>query len=88
MLAQKLRGQPYEIFQSSGRLKGSGRCDDGQDNHHHVDGCLARSQTEAIDEDENSEHAINAKADATYTGTNKYQGNDDGEFYKNDCCCH
>ena len=88
VVAQKLGSKTHEILQSAGCLEGGGSRDDSKDDHHHINRSLARREMEAIDKDEDTEHAVDAQANAAHARPDEDQSDDDSELKEDQCCCH
>ena len=88
MLVQELRGQAHKIVQAACGLQGCRGRDDGNNDEHHVDRHVARTQSKKENEDEHAHHAVNTKAYAPYAGTNENKCQHDGQLNQNQCSYH
>ena len=88
MLAQEDRRLSDEIFQSARSLQGRSGSHYGKDDHHHINRCAARLQSETIDQHKDAEHTENTQSDSSHPCANKNHRQHDCELKKKYRCRH
>ena len=88
VLTQELRCQVHHIFQASRGLQSCSGSNHRCNDEHHVNGDAAWSHAKDENQDKHTHHAVDTQSDATYSGADEYQRENDYQLYENYSCQH